>query len=139
MLVYLFVVLFDPENGGSITPKHPLTFIELQGVIFHKTEFFVTVAVKTQFQRVTVRRLRVACLENPDSILGWNIGFSLHCLVQIGSGVHPTSYPINAQCSAPRIKLLGGATDPSPLNSALDNSDIKNAWSYNFTPSCFRG
>jgi hypothetical protein len=66
----LFGLLFDPEDGGNITAKHPLTFIELHGVIFHKKELFITVAEKTQILRVIVSILGDACLENLDSIPG---------------------------------------------------------------------
>jgi hypothetical protein len=131
----LFGLLFDPEDRDNVTTKHPLTFIELHGVIFQKTELFITTVANTQILRVIMSILWAACLENPDSIPGRSRDFSLHRCVQIGSGAHPTSYPVNTKGSVSRIKLLGSATDHSPLNSALENAEIKNAWSYISTPS----
>jgi hypothetical protein len=49
--------------------------------------------------------------------------FSLHHLVQYGSGAHPASYPGALSLG---VKRLGHEADYSPPSSA----EVKNAWSY---------
>jgi hypothetical protein len=56
--------------------------------------------------------------------------FSLHHRVQTGSGAHPPSYPMGTMGSFPGIKRQGRVADHSPPSSA----EVKNAWSYTFTP-----
>jgi hypothetical protein len=46
-LVSVFVLLFNPDDGGDILPKRPLTFDGLYGVVSNKMELFVTTAVAT--------------------------------------------------------------------------------------------
>jgi hypothetical protein len=39
--------LFHHDDGGDVPPKRWVTFNGLEGVIFHKLEFFKTIAVRT--------------------------------------------------------------------------------------------
>jgi hypothetical protein len=56
--------------------------------------------------------------------------FSLHHLVQNGSGAHPASYPIGTGGCFPEGRVQGREADPSPPSS----TEVKNAWSYTSTP-----
>jgi hypothetical protein len=49
--------------------------------------------------------------------------------VQIGSEIHPASYPMVIGGSFPGVKRPGRAADNSPSSSAV----FKNAWSYTST------
>jgi hypothetical protein len=60
----------------------------------------------------------------------WKVQFSLHHRVQTGSGVHPVSYPMSIKGSFPWGKVAGREADHSLPSSA----EVKNAWSYAFTP-----
>jgi hypothetical protein len=55
----------------------------------------------------------------------WDQEFSLLHVVQSGSGVHPTSYPIGTGGSLP-----GSEADHSPPTSA----EVKKTWVYTSTP-----
>jgi hypothetical protein len=56
--------------------------------------------------------------------------FSLFHIVQTGSGVHPTSYPMCTEGSFPGLKRQGRETDHSPATSA----EVKKMWIYTSTP-----
>jgi hypothetical protein len=56
--------------------------------------------------------------------------FSLLHVVQTGSGVHPTSYPMSTGGSFPGVKLPGRETDHGPEPSA----EVKKMWIYTSTP-----
>jgi hypothetical protein len=56
--------------------------------------------------------------------------FSLHHLVQNGSGAHPPSYPMSTRGPFLRGKAAGHEADHSPPSSA----EVKNAWIYTSTP-----
>jgi hypothetical protein len=56
--------------------------------------------------------------------------FSLLHVVDTGSGVHPTSYPIDTGGSFPGDKAPGREADHSPPTSA----DVKKVWIYTSTP-----
>jgi hypothetical protein len=60
----------------------------------------------------------------------WGQEFSLLHVVQTGSGVHPTSYPMGTGSSFPRDKVAGGEADHSPPASA----EVKKMWIYTSTP-----
>jgi hypothetical protein len=51
-------------------------------------------------------------------------------VVQTGSGVHPTSYPINTGALSPGVKRQGREADHSPPTSA----EVKKMWTYTSTP-----
>jgi hypothetical protein len=56
--------------------------------------------------------------------------FSLLQVVQTGSGVHPTSYPMGTGGSFPGVKRPGREADHSPPSSA----EVKKMWIYTSTP-----
>jgi hypothetical protein len=56
--------------------------------------------------------------------------FSLHHLVQTGSGANPSFYPVGTGSSLPGIRRPGNEADHSPPSSA----EVKNAWSYTSIP-----
>jgi hypothetical protein len=56
--------------------------------------------------------------------------FSLLYVVQTGSGIHPTSYPMVPGALSPGVKRPGCEADLSPPNSA----EVKNMWIYTSTP-----
>jgi hypothetical protein len=56
--------------------------------------------------------------------------FALHHCIQTSSGTHPTSCPVGNGVSFLGIKQLWHETDHSPPSRA----QVKNAWSYIFTP-----
>jgi hypothetical protein len=56
--------------------------------------------------------------------------FSLRYCIQTGSGPHPASYRMGAGGSFPGVRRPGREADHSPPCSA----EVKNAWSYTFTP-----
>jgi hypothetical protein len=56
--------------------------------------------------------------------------FSLHHLVQHGSGAHPASYPMGTEGCFSGGKAAGREADHSPPS----NAEVKNAWSYTSTP-----
>jgi hypothetical protein len=51
--------------------------------------------------------------------------FSSRRRVQIGSGAHPASYPMDTE-----VKRPGREAD----NSSASSAEVKNAWSYTSTP-----
>jgi hypothetical protein len=55
---------------------------------------------------------------------------SLLYIVQTGSGVHPTSYPMDTGGSYPEVKRQGREADHSPPTSA----EVKELWIYTSTP-----
>jgi hypothetical protein len=55
---------------------------------------------------------------------------SLLHVVQTGSGVHPTSYPMGMGALFPGVKRPGREADRSPPASA----EVKNTWIYTSTP-----
>jgi hypothetical protein len=50
--------------------------------------------------------------------------------IQIGSGAHLASYPVDDQALVPGLKWQGCEADHSPPSSAK----VKNPWSYTSTP-----
>jgi hypothetical protein len=60
----------------------------------------------------------------------WGQEFSLLHVVQIGSGVHPTSYTICNDVLSLGVKLLGLETDHSHPTSA----EVKKTWVYTSIP-----
>jgi hypothetical protein len=56
--------------------------------------------------------------------------FSLLHVVQIGSGIHPTSYPIDTYRSFPGGRAPESESDHSPPASA----EVKEMWIYTSTP-----
>jgi hypothetical protein len=56
--------------------------------------------------------------------------FSLLHIVQTGSGVHPTSYPMGTRGSFTGDKAAGREADHSPPTSA----EVKKMWIYTSTP-----
>jgi hypothetical protein len=58
--------------------------------------------------------------------------FSLLHIVQIGSGVHPTSYELGTEGSFPGVKRQGREADHSPPTSA----EVKKMWIYTSTHPC---
>jgi hypothetical protein len=62
--------------------------------------------------------------------------FSLHHRDQNGCGAYPASYPVGTGTLSLGIKRPGREADHSPPSGA----EIKNAWSYTFTPPiCLHG
>jgi hypothetical protein len=59
-----------------------------------------------------------------------NMVFSLLHVVQTGSGVHPTSYPMGTGGSFPGVKRPGRESDHSPPTTA----EVKKMWIYTSTP-----
>jgi hypothetical protein len=57
--------------------------------------------------------------------------FSLLYVVQTGSRVHPTSYPVNNGALCSRVKRPGHEGDHSLQTTA----EVKKTWFYTFTPS----
>jgi hypothetical protein len=51
-------------------------------------------------------------------------------MVQIGSGVHPTSYKMGTGGSFPGVRRQGREADHSPTTSA----EVKKMWIYTSTP-----
>jgi hypothetical protein len=57
--------------------------------------------------------------------------FSLHHIIQAGSGSHPASYPMGTGGSFPRgVKRQGREADHSPPT----NAEVKKMWIYTSTP-----
>jgi hypothetical protein len=56
--------------------------------------------------------------------------FYLLHVVQTGSGIHPTSYPMGTGSSFPGVKRPGREADQSPPT----NAEIKKIWIYTSTP-----
>jgi hypothetical protein len=71
-----------------------------------------------------------------DSSVGIALGYGLDergSMVRFpaaGSGAHPASYAMGASGSFSGVKRPGREADHSPLASA----EVKNEWSYTFTP-----
>jgi hypothetical protein len=57
--------------------------------------------------------------------------FSLHHLIQNGSGAHPASYAMGTRGFSLGLKQPGLEADHSPPSSA----EVKNAWSYTSIPN----
>jgi hypothetical protein len=60
----------------------------------------------------------------------WVQEFLLLHVVQTGSGVHPTSYPIGTGALSPRVKRLGREAD----HSTPAIVEVKKMWIYTSTP-----
>jgi hypothetical protein len=56
--------------------------------------------------------------------------FSLLQIIQTGSGVHPTSYPMDTGALSPGVKRPGREADQSPPASV----EVKKMWIYTSTP-----
>jgi hypothetical protein len=59
----------------------------------------------------------------------WGQEFSFLHVVQTGSGIHPTSYPMGTGGSFPGVKRPGREADHSPTNA-----QVKKMWIYTSTP-----
>jgi hypothetical protein len=46
---FLLGLFFNPEDGCDVSPRHRLTYSGLHGVIYQKTELFVTTAVRISY------------------------------------------------------------------------------------------
>jgi hypothetical protein len=57
------------------------------------------------------------------------VGVRVHD-VQTGSGVHPTSYPMDTGGSFPGLKQPGREAD----HSAPASAEVKKMWNYTYTP-----
>jgi hypothetical protein len=57
--------------------------------------------------------------------------FSLLHVVQTGSGVHPTSYPMGTGALSPGVKRPGRESDHSPTSA-----EVKKMWLYTSTSPC---
>jgi hypothetical protein len=64
------------------------------------------------------------------SVVGIETGKGVDDIVQIGSGVHPTSYPMGTGALSPGLKRPGRETDHSPPASAK----VKKTWVCTSTP-----
>jgi hypothetical protein len=71
-----------------------------------------------------------SCRPGRSSSPGKGQEFSLLHVVQTGSGVHPTSYPMGTGGSIPEGKAAGAWNDHSPQTSA----EVKKMWIYTSTP-----
>jgi hypothetical protein len=60
----------------------------------------------------------------------WDQEFPFLHVVQTGSGVHSTSYPMGGEDPFPGIKRPGREADHSPPS----NADVKKIWSYTSSP-----
>jgi hypothetical protein len=74
-----------------------------------------------------------------EQAMGWTTGarfpegaglLLLRYSVQIGSGAHPPSYPVGIGSYFPGVKGPGCEA----YHSLLSSAEIKNTWSYSFTP-----
>jgi hypothetical protein len=60
----------------------------------------------------------------------WSQEFSFFYVIQTGSGVYPTSYPMGTETHSPGVKRLEGEADHSPPISV----EVKKMWIYTSTP-----
>jgi hypothetical protein len=76
------------------------------------------------------KNLKKLVIKGSEFEFRWEQEFSLLHVVQTGSGVHPTSYPMGTGGSFPGVKRQGREADHSSPTSAK----VKKMWIYISTP-----
>jgi hypothetical protein len=110
-------------------------FISVLILFYHLRLLFTNIFLsdfsnETVYAFVIMNRGSVVGIANGYGLDNQEVWVRVH-VVQTGSGVHPTSYPMGTGGSFPGVKRHGREADHSPPASA----EVKKMWIYTSTPT----